>query len=120
MTANFNDKVNGNLSTSGNVSDTVERPWYADAASTANESNAVSVAAAGKSTINPGLLIFLGCAAVLACGFLAASMAANSFAAYMDYDAFIEVEYQILKGILSFLWSLVTGIFGLFLGMLGL
>ena len=120
MTANFNDKVNGNLSTSGNVSDTVERPWCADVVAAVSKFGAAGAPAAGKSTINPGLLIFLGCAAVLACGFLAASMAANSFAAYMDYDAFIEVEYQILKGILSFLWSLVTGIFGLFLGMLGL
>lgn len=120
MATNFNDNVNDSLSTSENVSDTVERPWYADAVAAADELNAASVAAAGKSTVNPGLLIFLGCAAVLVCGFLAASMAANSSVAYMDYDAFIEVEFQILQGILSFLWSLVTGIFGLFLGMLGL
>ncbi len=120
MNTSLNDGVNDVLPTSGNVSDTAKHPWCADAVAAVSKLGATSAPAADKPTVNPGLLVFLGCAAVLVCGFLAAAMAANSSAAYMDYDAFLMVEGQILVGILTFLWNLITGIFGFILSMFGL
>ncbi len=119
MNANFNGITGSELSMSDDGTKTAEFSGLGEGAGASGAPKSESVAAKAKPALNPNLIIALGCVAVLACGFIAASMAAGNGAARMDYNAFLETEWQILLGILGFLWDFVTTLFGQLFSLLG-